>query len=431
MKIRSITYFCNPKYPLDGKVTQKAGTFLAAAKSAYEAGGYEVQTTRLASVPFPNLLRSDDPASAPFRVTRSTDGLDDLPRLTEELAGAIQQAGIAYASLGPALPEYPRSYEVIPEAIAAAKNIFFGGVMADGRRGIDLAAIRACAEVIVRCGDIEPNGFANLQFAALANVDSGSPFLPAAYHDGDEPAFAIATESADLAVQAFEHAKTLEDGRNTLISEITKHGQAIRRIGQDLTQSPIPDEREASLWDQFPKFLGIDFSFAPFPDPSHSLGHAVEQMGVPKIGLHGSLAAAAILTEAIDRADFPRTGFSGFMQPILEDSTLAQRAAEGMLTLKDVLLYSAVCGTGLDTVPLPGDSTAERLVPLLLDLCALALRLDKPLTARLMPIPGKKAGDETSFDFAFFAHSRVMALDSEGLTNSFSGTEAFQLVSRK
>jgi uncharacterized protein len=129
-------------------------------------------------------------------------------------------------------------------------------------------------------------------------------------------------------------------------------------------------------------------------------------MGIPKIGLHGSLAAAAILTDAIERADFPKTGFNGFFQPVLEDSVLAARAAEGTLTVKDALLYSAVCGTGLDTIPLPGDTTSEQLVPLLLDLSALALRLDKPLTARLMPVPGKKAGDDTNFDFPFFAQSK-------------------------
>jgi uncharacterized protein (UPF0210 family) len=115
------------------------------------------------------------------------------------------------------------------------------------------------------------------------------------------------------------------------------------------------------------------------------------------------------------------------MQPVLEDSVLAKRAAEGTLTIKDALLYSAVCGTGLDCVPLPGDTTSERLVPLLLDLCALALRLDKPLTARLMPIPGKKAGDGTNFDFAFFAPSKVMKLESEPLKGSFGGGEIFTL----
>src|SRR4029079_18925552 len=138
----------------------------------------------------------------------------------------------------------------------------------------------------------------------------------------------------------------------------------------------------------------------------------------------------AILTEAIDRAAFLHTGFSGFMQPILEDSVLAKRAAEGILTIKDVLLYSAVCGTGLVTIPLPGDTTAEQLVPLLLDLCALALRLDKPLTARLMPVPNKKTGDETNFDFAFFAPSKVMALDSAKLNSPFNQEAVLQLKKR-
>jgi uncharacterized protein (UPF0210 family) len=405
MKIRSITYFCNPNYPLDEEVLQKAGIFLSEAKSAYEAAGYEVQTTRLATIPFPQLLGEKN--------------ISDLPKLAGELANAIQQVGIAYASLGPALPDIPRSYEVIPDAIAAAQNIFFGGVMADKTRGIDLSAIRACADVIVKCAPIEPNGFANLQFAALANVGAGAPFFPAAYHGRDEPAFAIATEAADLAVQAFESPKTLEDGRNSLISEVAKHGQAISAITQSLISN-----------DQSLTFLGIDFSLAPYPDDAHSLGNAVEKMGPPKIGLHGSLAAAAILTEAIDRADFPHAGFSGFMQPILEDSVLAKRAAEGILTVKDALLYSAVCGTGLDTVPLPGDTTSERLVPLLLDLCALALRLDKPLTARLMPIPNKKAGEETNFDFAFFAPSKIMNLESEPLEGPLEKNQNFSLLAK-
>ena len=406
MKIRSITYFCNPKYPLEEQILQRAGQFLAEAKSAYEAEGYEVQTTRLATIPFPELLGEKN--------------IHALPELANHLASAIQEVGVAYASLGPALPHILRSYEVIPEAIAAAQNIFFGGLMADSKLSdskIFQAAIQACADVIVRCAPIEPNGFANLQFAALANVGPGAPFFPAAYHKGDAPAFAVATEAADLAVNAFSNTRSLlNEGRAALTAEIEKHGKTITRIAKTELSNI--------------EFLGIDFSLAPFPDDAHSLGNAVERMGVPEIGLHGSLAAAAILTDAIDRADFPHTGFSGFMQPILEDSVLARRAAEGTLTIKDALLYSAVCGTGLDTIPLPGDTTSEQLVPLLLDLSALALRLNKALTARLMPIPGKKAGDETNFDFAFFASSRVMALDSAKLNHPLSSLEILPIGKR-
>lgn len=396
MKIRSITYFCNPQYPLEEKILREAGSFLSKAKAAYEAAGYEVQTVRLATIPFPRILGEEN--------------LNEVPQYTSQLSKVIQEVGVAYASLGPALPESPRSYQVIPEAIAADKNIFFGGVMADAQM-IHMAQVKACAEIIVKCAPLSLNGFANLQFASLANVKPGAPFFPAAYHDSDKSAFGIAVECADLAVDAFGGRGTVDEGRQILVEEITKHGQAIAKIAQDLR---VP-------------FKGVDFSLAPFPDDAHSLGQAVENMGVPKIGLHGSLTAAAILTDAIERADFPHIGFNGFMQPILEDSVLAKRAAEGTLTVKDALLYSAVCGTGLDTVPLAGDVTAEELTPLLLDLCALALRLDKPLTARLMPVPGKKAGDATDFDFAFFANGRVMALDSSPLRGALNDNVSFTL----
>lgn len=399
MKIRSITYFFNPGWPLDESKFQAAGKFLAAAKSAFETAGYEVQTTRLATTPFPHLLK---------------DNIEETPKLAEAVEALLLSIGVEYAALGPALPNFPASYEIIPEAIAHTQKIFFSGVMAD-KTGIHPAAVRACAEIIVRCAPLDPNGFGNLYFAALAHVPPGAPFFPAAYHQGNGPIFAIATEAADLAVDAFSGPWRMDEGRKRLISTIEKHGKVLAPVAEKLSRQFNTD------------FGGIDFSLAPFPTDEQSLGGAVEAMGIPKIGLHGSLAAASLLTEALERANFPHTGFSGFMQPVLEDSVLAVRAAEGILTIKDLLLFSAVCGTGLDTVPLPGDVTAGQIAALLLDLSALALRLDKSLTARLMPIPGKKAGDPTDFDFAFFANSKVMALEAEPLTGSLSGDEVFQL----
>lgn len=400
MKIRAITYFFNPGWPLDENKFQSAGRFLAEAKSVFEAAGYEVQTTRLATTPYSQTLGSR---------------INEAPDFAEAMETMLSHIDVAYASLGPAYPDVPGSYEIIPEAIAASQNVFFSGMMADSHNGISLDAVRACAQVIVKCAPLNPDGFANLRFAALSNVLPGAPFFPAAYHQGDRPIFSIATEAADLAVDAFTNAKSLKEGRDALVEALETNGKTLAAVARQL---------------QFrfgAQFGGIDFSLAPFPQDEQSLGEAVERMGISKIGLHGSLAAASILTEAVDRASFPHTGFSGFMQPVLEDSVLAKRAAEGTLTVKDLLLYSAVCGTGLDTLPLPGDVTAGQIAALLLDLSALALRLDKPLTARLMPIPGKKAGDLTGFDFAFFANSKVMALEAEPLTGLLSGNDIFQL----
>ena len=406
MKIRSITYFVNVGWPLNEAKIQTASLFLKQCRAIFEEAGYEVQTTRLASYPFSTIL--------------GPDSIGLAPRMAQKLGNLIQAAGIDYAALGPATPEVPESYEMIPDSIAASKNVFFSGEMATAEKGISLPAIRACAEVIVRNATVAPDGFANLRFSALANVPAGGPFFPGAYHNQvDGTTFSLAIECADLAVAAFGSAKTIEEGRNALIAELEMHGRKLAAAAEPLKY-------------QFNiKFGGIDFSLAPFPGETASLGGAMERLGVPKVGLLGSLTTAAILTESIDRADFPRAGFCGFMAPVLEDSILSARAAEGSLTVRDLLMYSAVCGTGLDTVPLPGDVTAAQLSALLLDISALAMRLNKPLTARLMPVPGKQAGDVTAFEFDYFANSKIMAIESQGLGKLLATDEVFSLHPRK
>jgi hypothetical protein len=407
MKIRSITFFLDPEQPLVGNGVTQAGAFLAEASQAFEAGGYAVQTTRLATTPFCDW----HPAAIPTP--------EALLRRVGELEGAAAAVGIAYISLGPARPETPWAYHLIPDLLAATTSAFFSGAMTDRQGNVCLPAVRACAEVIARAAPITSDGFANLRFAALANVPPGSPFFPAAYHRGEEPAFALATEAAPLAVEAFAGADSLAGGRRNLIEAIEGHARALVEVSLDLAG-------------QFGvRFGGIDFSLAPFPEQLRSLGMAFERMGVPAVGLHGSLAAAAILADTLDQAVFPRAGFSGLFLPVLEDAVLAKRAAQGGLTVSDLLLYSAVCGTGLDTIPLPGDAIAEQLAAVLLDIAALATRLDKPLTARLMPIPGKAAGDRTDFDFDYFANSRVMGLRAAPLEGVLAGGEDFSLQARR
>ena len=405
MKIRSITFFLNPEWPLKENKFSQAGEFIQNAQAAYEDAGYEVQTTRLATIPFPLLFK----------------GLKHKQII--QAATSLEKAAIAqsfaYTCLGPALIDQPESYTLVPELIEATETLFCCAEMATQKQGVSLPAVRACAEVIHKITPLDPNGFANLYFTALANVDPGSPFFPAAYHQGDQPQFALATEAASLAVDAFAQAESLNEGIRNLIASIEEHGEKIKKVAKELTKKfNIP-------------FGGIDFSLAPFPDEASSIGTAFERIGVPAVGRHGSLAAAAIIADALDRANFERIGFSGLFLPLLEDSTLAARAAEKALTVKDLLMYSAVCGTGLDTVPLPGDCSPEEITALLLDLAALALRLDKPLTARLMPIPDKKAGEMTSFDFPYFANSRVMVLDAKPLGRHLAGDESFYLRTRQ
>jgi uncharacterized protein (UPF0210 family) len=264
---------------------------------------------------------------------------------------------------------------------------------------------------------LDPNGFSNLYFTALGNVPPGAPFFPAAYSDGKTPHFSVAVEGADLAVKAFQ-GSSIEENRQALITSIESHGAQISEVSGKL-------EKISGA-----SYTGIDFSLAPFPEEHLSIGTALEALGLSGLGIHGSVAAAAFLADTIDRANFPRTGFSGLMLPVLEDALLAKRAAEGLIGVKDLLLYSTVCGTGLDTIPLPGDMTAEQISAVLLDLAALSLRLDKPLTARLMPIPGKKVGESTTFDFPFFANSKIMGLVAGEVSGLLSGDDYLDIRSR-
>jgi uncharacterized protein (UPF0210 family) len=409
MRIRSITYFCDPQYPLDAGCLGQAGAFVAEARRAFSSAGYEVQTARLATLPYPHLLPDLRPETA-------ISYAQALERMAAE-------AGCSYVALGPALPDYPESYALASHILAETENVFLSGIIAApeaGRvpAGISLPAIRACAEIIHRAARLDVNGFGNLYFAALANVPPGGPFFPAAYHDGDAPCFALALEAADLAVAAFTRAGTLAEARQNLIESVEGHAKELVRVSQALGA-----EHDVA-------FGGLDFTLAPYPTELQSLGTALERLGVPAVGGHGSLAGAAFVADALDRARYPKVGFNGLMLPLLEDSTLALRAEQGKLTLKDLLMYSAVCGTGLDTVPLPGDTSPEALAAILLDVAALAQRLAKPLTARLMPIPGKRAGDRTAFDFPYFANSHVLAVEAEPLCGMWAGNERLDIQPR-
>ncbi len=404
MRIRSITSFYDPAAKNSEKELRKLSQTSKDLVQALTAAGLTVQSTRLAAAPFPAWL-SGLPSSQTIQRVKDAEA-------------AAQQLGWTYFSLGPALPAYPSSYELIPAILAETQNVFLGAVMADSKV-IYPQAVSLCAEVIHRNAAITPDGFANLRFAALANVPPETPFLPSAYHQpGEPPAISIAVECADVVIDSFKNSVDLEQSRNRLLSSLEAAAAKINSVVNEvISGSGIV-------------FKGFDFSPAPYPEDWCSLGGGVEMLGLEHIGAAGSLTAVAVIADTLDKGNWLRAGFNGMMLPVLEDSVLAHRVAEGSLSVKDLLLYSAVCGTGLDTVPLSGDTTREQLAGILMDVAALAVRLAKPLTARLMPIPGKTAGDKTNFQFDYFANSRVMALDGQTLSAPISNSPTIPLTPR-
>ena len=404
MRIRSITCFYHPEHSRASQILPEFVRFTEKASSLFESAGYAVQTKRLATVPFPRLLNELTAKQA--------------VAFAKEMEASACDHGFEFLSLGPALPELPDSYGLIPAMLEATEISFFSGIMANSQTGINLRAVRACAEVIHRAAPITPDGFANLRFTALGNVPAFVPFFPAAYHRGESPAFALAIECADAVVSAFQQAQTLQQSRDNLLQNLNRSAAELAQIAQSLS-------KEFNL-----EFKGFDFSPAPYPAEDCSLGSGIELLGPQQIGNLGSVAAAAFVADALDRGEWQRTGFNGLMLPVLEDATLAQRSIDGTLTVKDLLLFSTVCGTGLDTVPLPGDANPEQLASILLDVAVLSVRLSKPLTARLMPIPGKQAGEPTQFDFDYFQNGKILELPAASFQGALNGDETFMLNPR-
>ncbi|NMC79219.1 MAG: DUF711 family protein [Chloroflexi bacterium] len=400
MRIRSITCLYHPASAVRLESLQKLAED---AQTRFERAGFALQTRRLATVPFPLLLEKLE--------------ADAAIALAQRLEAAAQQGGFDFLSLGPALPDLPQSYALVPPMLAATQNVFLSGTMTTPTEGIHLQAVQACANVIAQAAKISADGFGNLRFSALAGVAPFGPFFPSSYSQGEEPAFALALEAASVAVESFSGAGSVAEGRQRLLQRLESDTKELAAIAQQLAQT------------HGIRFAGIDCSLAPYPEEFISLGRAIEALGAPQVGQMGSLAAAAILAETLDRGSWPRTGFNGLMMPVLEDTTLAKRSAQGSFNLKDLLLFSAVCGTGLDTVPLPGDATPAQLTAVLLDVASLAVRLHKPLTARLMPIPGKKAGESTQFDFDYFANGGILDLPAQPLSGPLAGNETYPIGS--
>ena len=404
MKIRSITSFYDPRA---GDARQQLDRLTRLAQEGsrlFGQAGVAVQTLRLVTPPFP--------------LMGIADGAAGLVRFARSLEHETRERGFGYLSLGPALPGRMESFEWVTPVLAETEIVFLSGVMAGLAEGLSLPAVRACARIIASAAGIGGDGFANLRFGALANLGPHGPFLPGAYHAGERPAFAIAVECADLAVEALRQTAGPAEARVLLLAALEDAAGQISAVSEQLARQFDVD------------FKGLDFSLAPYPQDWCSLGAALEGLGLGALGLAGSAAAAAFIADTPDRGRWLKTGFNGLMLPVLEDSVLAARAAQGSLTLKDLLLFSAMCGAGLDTVPLPGDAAPEQLEGVLLDVAAIALRLNKPLIARLMPLPGKQAGDPVAFDFEFFARGAVLALPAAPLSRGLASEETLSIRPR-
>ena len=371
-KIRTITAFVRIDSSQYRQQFEGAVTVLRQAKTAFERGGYEVQTIRITTQPFTQYVGGRSAAEA----LDFFKSLDDLSKRDSFML-----------NIGPL---------TLADSSDAAKVDLLSHVLAQTRAnaslvvadegGVSWSAIRSAAQVIKYVEEHSLNGTNNFDFAAVAMVPPNVPFFPASNHDGEGHEFSVGWEAGEFVEDVLAGAnRDMKEAKELLSRAFEQQARAVDAIATQVEKD--------SGW----SYMGLDPT--PAPNVDSSIGAAIETLTGAMFGSSGTLSAAAIITEAERSISVRRIGYSGLMLPVLEDPVLAQRWSDGTFDLDSLLAYSAVCGTGLDAIPLPGDVSRERLERIMGDVASLAFKWHKPLTARLIPAPGKKAGDRTDFDF--------------------------------
>ncbi|KAI2511788.1 Uncharacterized ACR (DUF711) [Fragilaria crotonensis] len=420
-RVRTITAFVQlspedfESSSLENKI-QKCSQFLSSFHSFLTTAGYEVQTLRMATNPFGQYLVSQN-SSEGYLFTNRLDKLDDL----------LDLHNISLCALGPATTL--EEIALCPTIVAHSSR--WSCSAAIPANNVSLA--RATADCILQiskleqkhhntCADSHPGGrncasveggIGNFRFCGTASCCSTAqiPFFPAASaSDTQYPfSFALGLENGPLAYHLLEQCRSIANLPTTFLQGMDVALQPLEDLCQAYSASSDDIDNNATDW----AYLGIDTSLNPALDCGvhGSVASALETLDeVSVFAGPGTVAAAAAVTVALQNLpNITTTGYCGFMLPVCEDLRLAELASSD-LRISNLLSISAVCGVGVDTVPIEGDVSPGALTSLLLDVANLAARWNKPLSCRVFPVPGKRAGERTNFDSPYLCNSSIFSI---------------------
>jgi uncharacterized protein len=374
-RVRAITGFVTidaKSYPAQ---LQETVTFLSKVRDAIQAAGLQGGGIRISTQPFPEYTRG---------LSRA-DGLSML-RQINELAGTLRFS----PNIGPAMvkdTDDAAPVDLAIDILSEPGNRLNANLIVAGDDGIHWNAVKQAARVIKTVGERSAHGQGNFNFGATAMLKPYGPFYPGAWHPGGGPrSFAIGLEAANVVMDVFAREHDPRTAAKALTDALAVHMRAV--------EAAAVQAAEGSGW----TYAGIDPT--PAPGGQNSIGAAIESFIGAPFGSPGTETAAAIITRAVKDVPVKQTGYSGLMIPVLEEIVLTKRWTEGTYGLDSILAYSAVCAGGVDTVPLPGDTSEAAIAAIVGDMATLAFKWNKPLAARLLPAPGKKAGEMTEFSGA-------------------------------
>ena len=401
---------------LHNKILRYAGRLVEICDTVGAKYGIPVTNKRIAISPASNLLAGHGVPCA-LELAKCLDLAAKECRV--DLVGgftALVQKGISAGDrvLLDALPDVLSQTERVCASVNAASR----------KAGINMDALRALGEIIpaVAQADAANRGFAAAKLVVFANIPEDNPFMAGAYMGAGEPEVTV-----NIGVS----------GPGVVDSALKRRIASAREQGKKLTLTDLAEEIKLSsfrvtrvgelIGREVAETLGIpfgivDLSLAPTPTVGDSIGEILKTLGLARIGAPGSTAAIAMLNDAVKKgglfASSSVGGLSGAFIPVSEDAALADAVEQKHLVLEKLEAMTSVCSVGLDMILIPGDTPPATIAAIIADEMAIGVINNKTTAARLVPVPGAKAGDKVNFG-GLFGHSPVLEVRNVGVSEEF------------
>ena len=324
----------------------------------------------------------------------ATDAADYVP-LARAMDEAAQKVGIDFIGGFSALVQkgYAKGDKIlinsIPAALAATQKVCSSVNIGSTKTGINMSAVADMGRVIKETARLSDLGAAKL--VVFANAVEDNPFMAGAFHGVGEAEVVINVGVSGPGVVKRALEKVRGASFDVVAETVKKTAFKITRIGQLVGQ--MASERLGV------KFGIVDLSLAPTPAVGDSVARVLEEMGLERVGTHGTTAALALLNDAVKKGGVMACnqvgGLSGAFIPVSEDEGMIAAVRAGSLNLEKLEAMTAICSVGLDMIAIPQDTPEQTIAAIIADEAAIGVINQKTTAVRI--IPKGKEGDTLEF----------------------------------
>lgn len=324
----------------------------------------------------------------------ATDAADYVP-LAKAMDEAAKKVGIDFIGGFSALVQkgYAKGDKIlidsIPAALAATQKVCSSVNIGSTKTGINMSAVADMGRVIKETVRLSDLGAAKL--VVFANAVEDNPFMAGAFHGVGEAEVVINVGVSGPGVVKRALEKVRGASFDVVAETVKKTAFKITRIGQLVGQ--MASERLGV------KFGIVDLSLAPTPAVGDSVARVLEEMGLERVGTHGTTAALALLNDAVKKGGVMACnqvgGLSGAFIPVSEDEGMIAAVRAGSLSLEKLEAMTAICSVGLDMIAIPEDTPEQTIAAIIADEAAIGVINQKTTAVRI--IPKGKEGDTLEF----------------------------------